>query len=168
MSKYNKLQNLNEPEPSKEETQTPISKLCCLPILMEGKGLYKSGLKNFLSIEELLPHSQRLQIYQMLYMEKLLEELREYDLPNDEVKTDPIDIMSKMDKTGKTAKQMKYRQSGDISLLAPLFAAKNPMLAMLLPMLSQKQSANDADMLSALAPMMLNSGANPLSSIFNM
>ncbi len=181
MSKYNKLPGLNEEEPIiKEAPKIPISKLCCLPILMEGSKGYKQQLSNFMTLEELMPATQRMQIYQMMYMDKLLEELREYrpNIEPEEQPKNPMEVISKMDKSGSVSKMtntltkvMKYKETGDMSVLMELLAPNNPMLSMLMPMLSMQSKGNSKgsgggmNMMQSLLPMMMGQNPDMLSSL---
>lgn len=176
MSKYNRLPGLKNEEPIvKEAPKMPVSKLCCLPILMEGNKNYKNQLSSLMSLEELLPRVQRMQIYQMMYMDKLLNELKDYrpDIDTEPPK-DPMEIIAKIDKSKKTvqmaetfSKIMKYNQSKDMSVLMELIAPNNPMISMLLPMLSMGKGSS-ANMMESLLPMMMGGGNMDLSSILGM
>lgn len=166
MSKYSRLPKPPEQEPViKEPPKMPISPLCCLPILTDGNPNYKKQLHAFLSFEELLPTFQRLQVYQMLYMDELLSQLKEYrPRVDDKSQKTPMEVLTNMDKTGTMnilSKIMKFQKTGDMSALLEIIAPENPMLSMLLPMLSGTGDINN--MMSAFMPMM-----GDLSSMFKI
>lgn len=185
MSKYNKL-----PGDFKETAENavitpppkmPISKLCCLPVFMAENKNYRKQLNQIMSLEELMPKTQRLEIYQMMYMDKLLEQVREYRPQVEEQEKDPIEIISKIDKTGKASKMaatmssmMKYKSTGDMSSLMSAFMPENPMMSMLLPMLQGGMSGGSkgasnggmGDMMQSILPMMMGQNSDMMSSLF--
>lgn len=163
MSKYNKLPGLPDDSCDEKKTKMAISKLCCLPILMDNSA-YKKQLSGLLSLEELLPMVQRNEIYQMLYMDELLNQLREYEPPEQyRDSKSPIDIIMEHQSNNPSFKAiralMTYNRTGDFSQFFGLLFPGNPMLSMLLPMLGEKR--NGVGGMESLLPVLMgNAGGN--------
>lgn len=166
MSKYSRLPKPKEQKENiAKSPKIPISPLCCLPILKDSSPSLNNQLQSFLSYEQIFPTFIRTQICQMMYMDELLSQLKEYrPTINDSPPKNPIDFLTEMDKSGTmntVSKIMKYRKTQDPSSLLEIVAPNNPMLSALIPMLSG--GGDMSGMMNAFMPMM-----GDLSSMFKM
>ncbi|MBQ9624697.1 MAG: hypothetical protein IJR47_01185 [Clostridia bacterium] len=139
MSKYKGLPSpkAEEKAEQKKAAPTPVSKLCCLPILLEGQKSYQQQMDKMLMFKELLPKEHRIGIYQMMYMSKLLEQIRNTPYEEDE-DVNPFEFVSKMDESGTAEmfeKILRHQNGEDMSFLLSILEQQNPMLSLLLPML---------------------------------
>ena len=160
MTKYNKYPKPNIKKPTcKQLIKNDVSPLCCLPILLGNSKGYENMVNSLDDIKTLLPLSQKMQIYQMLYMDNLMEKLQCYSPKMESSNFDEIITnLGLADTMKKVSAFQKFSHTHNIKDLLCLI--DNPMVNMLLPFLDLSiGNANSMDnALSSLMPMLMGGG----------